>query len=256
MGAAESTERHAHAAPSASAATASCCWNGGRHVFEVALDVNIRHTFGMAAFLVDDATQQAVSLDASGAPVTLLMPGRRYTLFTGSSKELKKQVGAVWGQLQAARHELSKLHERLRKFEACSNLGLEQLRAILKQQTTAPADAAQQAAAGGAHIESLLAAAAASCGAEPAEPAAAEPAASSAEAKPSQLGLAEPPGPRPPSAPPPGAPPSQHGEWSCLTLTLTLTLALALALALTLTLTLTLTRQGLPRAGAAERRRE
>ena len=253
MGAAESTERHAHAAPSASAATASCCWNGGRHVFEVALDVNIRHTFGMAAFLVDDATQQAVSLDASGAPVTLLMPGRRYTLFTGSSKELKKQVGAVWGQLQAARHELSKLHERLRKFEACSNLGLEQLRAILKQQTTAPADAAQQAAAGGAHIESLLAAAAASCGAEPA---AAEPAASSAEAKPSQLGLAEPPGPRPPSAPPPGAPPSQHGEWSCLTLTLTLTLALALALALTLTLTLTLTRQGLPRAGAAERRRE
>ena len=82
---------------------------------------------------MDEATQQAVSLDASGAPVTPLAPGRRYTLFTGSSKELKKQVGAVWGQLQAARHELSKLHERLRKFEACSNLGLEQLHTILKQ---------------------------------------------------------------------------------------------------------------------------
>jgi hypothetical protein len=205
MGGAESTERQAHAAPSA---TASCCWNGGRHVFEVALDVNIRHTFGMAAFLVDDATQQAVSLDASGAPVTALVPGRRYTLFTGSSKELKKQVGAVWGQLQAARHELSKLHERLRKFEACSNLGLEQLHTILKQQTTTPGGAAQQAAAGGAHIESLLAAAA-SCGADSA---AAEPAASSAEAP----GPAEAPGQHLSSAQPPAAPPSQPGEWSGL----------------------------------------
>ena len=46
MGGAESTERQADAAPSA--ATASCCWNGGKHVFELALDVNVRQTFGMA----------------------------------------------------------------------------------------------------------------------------------------------------------------------------------------------------------------
>ena len=245
MGGAESTERQAHAAPSA---TASCCWNGGRHVFEVAIDVNIRHTFGMAAFLVDDARQQAVSLDASGAPVTPLVSGRRYTLFTGSSKELKKQVGAVWGQLQAARHELSKLHERLRKFEACSNLGLEQLHSILKQQTTTPGGAAQQAAAGGAHIESLLAAAA-SCGADSAtDSAAAEPAASSAEAP----GPAEPPGPRPSSARPPAAPPSQQGEWSGLPIGWlrtcyvekngTLRQPLTLTLARSFTLPLTLSR--------------
>lgn len=188
--------------------TASCCWNGGRRVFEVALDVNIRHTFGSAAFLVDDVTQEAVSLDASGAPVTPLAADRQYTIFTGSSKELRKQVGAVWGQLQAARHELSRLHERLRKFETCSNLGLEQLHTILRQQTTTTGGAAQQAAAGGAHIESLLAAAAA-CGDDSA---ATEPAASPAEA----LGPAEPLAPRPSSARRPAAAPSQQGEWSGL----------------------------------------
>ena len=47
MGGAESTERQADAAPS-TATTATCCWNGGKHVFELALDVNIRQTFGMA----------------------------------------------------------------------------------------------------------------------------------------------------------------------------------------------------------------
>ena len=78
------------------------------------------------------------------------------------------------------------------------------------------ATGAAQAAAGGAHIESLLAAAA-SCGADSAtdsatDSAAAEPAASSAEAP----GPAEPPGPRPSSARPPAAPPSQQGEWSGL----------------------------------------
>jgi len=117
-------------------------------------------------------------------------------------------VGAVWGQLQAARHELSRLHERLRKFETCSNLGLEQLHTILRQQTTTTGGAAQQAAAGGAHIESLLAAAAA-CGDDSA---ATEPAASPAEA----LGPAEPLAPRPSSARRPAAAPSQQGEWSGL----------------------------------------
>ena len=128
--------------------TASCRWNGGKHVFHVDLDVDVRATFGSAAFLVDDGSQRVVSLDARGRPVAPLTEGASYTVYTGSSKELRKQLNTLSGQLQAARHELARVHERVRKFEACSTLGLEQLRSMLKQ---------QQANPGSVELDSMLA---------------------------------------------------------------------------------------------------
>eukprot|EP00966_Prymnesium_polylepis_P150154 3468281-Prymnesium_polylepis.1 len=71
--------------------SATVRWNGGSHVFRVATDVNVRATFGSAAFLVD-SEQRVVSLDESGTPLAPLAAGGAYTAFSGGSKELSKQV--------------------------------------------------------------------------------------------------------------------------------------------------------------------
>ena len=50
-------------------------WNGGKHVFWLELSCNIKHTFGAAAFLVDEASSQVVSLDEYGCPLEPLTAG-------------------------------------------------------------------------------------------------------------------------------------------------------------------------------------
>ena len=100
--------------------------------FTVSTSVNVRDTFGTASFLVDDSTQHVVSLDASGQPLTPLTPGKSYSIFSGSSQQLRKQAHALQGKLHAARAEIQKLAERHKKLTACVSSEHDQLFAMLK----------------------------------------------------------------------------------------------------------------------------
>ena len=104
--------------------------------FLVSTDVNVRDTFGSASFLVEDSTQQVVSLDAKGKPLVPLSAGAAYSIFSGSSQQLRKQAHALQGKLHAARTELHKLCERHAKLTACVAAEHEQLFALLSARAT------------------------------------------------------------------------------------------------------------------------
>ncbi|KAL1496230.1 hypothetical protein AB1Y20_016193 [Prymnesium parvum] len=116
---------------------ASVRWNGGSHVFHVPTDLNVRATFGSAAFLVD-ARRCVVRLDAAGAPSPPLVAGEAYVAYSGGSRELHRQLHALRGQLAAARNEQTKLRERLAKFEACTRAEMLAIAQMLHPSSATP----------------------------------------------------------------------------------------------------------------------
>ena len=135
-------------------------WAAGKRTFTVALDVNVRDTFGAASFLVDDETSQVVSLDSAGLPLTPLLAEHSYTVCVGSSAELRRQVQTMQGKLHAAQAELSRLRERHSKLAGCVAAELSHLRSLLSG-TASPASLAETTAAVAAATASAAAAAAA-----------------------------------------------------------------------------------------------
>ena len=102
---------------STDAPVAAARW--GTRTLAVALDVNVRQTFGSAAFLVAEDSGRVVSLDAHGRPLALLDPSMTYVVHSGGSRELRRQAGALAGQMSAARDDLDKLRHRVAKLGTC-----------------------------------------------------------------------------------------------------------------------------------------
>ena len=126
---------------------AQACWNGTARTFTVDLDVNVRDTFGPAAFLVDNASQKVVSLSATGQPTALLDASATYSIFSGSSQALKKSAQALQGKLHAVRNDMLKLRERHAKLAACFEAELAHLRALVSSSTSTDVAASTAAAA-------------------------------------------------------------------------------------------------------------
>ena len=100
-------------------------------------DFNVRDTFGASAFLVDEATQQIVRLDAVGRPLVPLSGDATYSIVLGTSAKLQKHAKALQGKLEAARMELTKLSERHAKLATCVAAELAHLRSLLAGTTSA-----------------------------------------------------------------------------------------------------------------------
>jgi tRNA-Thr(GGU) m(6)t(6)A37 methyltransferase TsaA len=168
-----------------------------RQAFLVEPGVNVRHTFGPASFLVDDTTHAVVSLDLHGAPLVPLDPAREYTVFVGSSPQLRRQVQTLQGQLHAAHNELTRLRERHSKLTGCIVAELAHIHSLLDGSDLPSAAAAAAAAA----------TAAAAAGSDPS----AAPSESAAE--PPRLTLPSSPGHSPPVGRPAHLSPAPDGSW-------------------------------------------
>ena len=114
--------------------TASARWPvSGRAGFQISLDVNVRHTFGSTAFLVDEATSRVVSLDSSGRPREDLSPNSTYVVHSAGSDKLERQAHALRGALRAANDDIAKLRDRMRKLEACVREEILHLRKMVER---------------------------------------------------------------------------------------------------------------------------
>ena len=122
--------------------TARVRYNGQpHHCFSVDADVDVRSTFGAAAFLVEEdaAEPRVVSLGSDGRPLAPLSKDATYSVFIGSSPQLRRQVTTLQGKLSAARSELQRLRDRHAKLATCVASELRHLQTLVHQTASAAA---------------------------------------------------------------------------------------------------------------------
>lgn len=112
-------------------ASAMACVLFGSRRFTVAVDVNVRDTFGAGAFLVAAADATAVPLGSDGRPLAPLVAGASYSLLSSSSTQLKQQLKETTGKLNAARNDLAKLSDRHAKLITTVGAELVHLRSLV-----------------------------------------------------------------------------------------------------------------------------
>ena len=143
-------------------ATVSLRYHLTESVFRLpADDLNVRDTFGTSAFLVEEATQQVVRLDAAGRPLVELTAGATYSIVLGASPKLRKQAHELQGKLEAARTALTKLIERHSKFATCVAAELTHLHSLLSATALSAGTSAVTASMAAATAASAAATAAA-----------------------------------------------------------------------------------------------
>ena len=130
--------------------TVTVRWNGTDRTLLVEPTVNVRDTFGAAAFLVAEPSQSVVSLDPAGRPLAPLDAATTYSVMSGSSAQLRKQLQQLKGQLAQLRNESSRLRERVAKFELAHAEQLKHLHKLVGAADGLPHVAAAAAAAAAA----------------------------------------------------------------------------------------------------------
>ena len=122
------------ASPSASedASWVSAKWFHSGAALRIPTNVNVRNTFGRAAFIVDQKTNRVVTLDELGTPTAPLKRDTTYVVHTAVSRDCEKQVKKLKGVVAVLNQDLNRLRERMGKVDACFGAEVLQLRSMLE----------------------------------------------------------------------------------------------------------------------------